>query len=204
MSLIRSIAAIATAMAGLTASLPLLAQAQSPNLAGATYLSAEFGTGKVGLSCPANTPCSRVDANGVLRAGHRFDANWAFEVVYNHIDADWGFLGANYSAEFTGFGVGAAYHLPVSDRVSALLRLGLASNELKLQPAVGLAGKNPGTISTSVVKPYAGLGLSWQFARHWSTSVNVDWTRADLRESATGTKQGVTVRTLGAGIAFNF
>ncbi|MBL8279422.1 MAG: outer membrane beta-barrel protein [Pelomonas sp.] len=201
MSLIRSIVAGA---AGLAASLPLLAQSLSPNLAGATYISAEFGTGKVGLNCPANTPCSRVDANLVVRAGHRFDASWAFEVTYNHIDADWGFLGANYSAEFTGVGVGAAYYLPVSDKVSALLRVGAASNELKLQPAVGLGGKDPGTFSTSAVKPYAGLGLTWQFARHWSTSVNVDLTRAELRESSTSAKQGVTVRTVGAGIAFNF
>lgn len=201
MSLIRSIVAGA---AGLAASLPLLAQSLSPNLAGATYLSAELGTGKVGLNCPANTPCSRVDANRVLRAGHRFDESWAFEVVYNHIDADWGFLGANYSAEFTGVGVGAAYFVPVSASVSALLRVGAASNDIKLQPAVGLASKNPGTTSTSAVKPYAGLGLSWQFARHWSASVNVDVTRAELRDTAASTKQGVTVRTAGAGIAFNF
>lgn len=201
MSLIRSVAA---AMVGLSASLPMMAQAQSPNFAGATYVSAEAGTGKVGLNCPANTPCSRVDASGVVRIGHRFDPAWAFEVVYSHISADWGFLGANYSAEYTGFGLGAAYTVPLSDRVSLQARFGGAANEVKLQPAVGIGSKNPGTVSTNSVKPYVGLGLSWQFAQHWSTSLNLGWTRADLRESTSAARQGVTVQTAGVGIGFNF
>lgn len=54
------------------------------------------------------------------------------------------------------------------------------------------------------MKHYAGLGLSCQFARHWSTGINANWTRADLRETAGGAKQTVTVRTPGACIAFNF
>lgn len=184
--------------------LPVAAFAQMPNLAAATYIGVEVGTGKVGLRCPANAYCSRVDSSGVIRGGYRFDPAWAFEVAYSHIDADWGFLGRDYSAEVTGFVVGAAYTVPLSASVSAVLRGGAASNELKLQPAVGVLAQNPGTITTHSVKPYAGLGLSWQFAHHWSTSLNADWTRADLRESANGPRQAVTVRTLGAGIAFSF
>ena len=191
-------------LAGLAAGLPAASFAQSPNLAASTYIGLELGTGKVGLNCPANTDCSRVDSNLTVRAGHRFDPSWAFEVTYAHTDADWGILFRNYSAEYTGFGMGAAYTLPLSTRVAGVLRFGGASNELKLQPAVGLSGSNPGTTTTRSVKPYAGLGVSWQFARHWSTSLNADWTRADVRDSATAPKQTVTVRTLGAGIAFNF
>lgn len=191
-------------LAGVAAAACAAAQAQVPNLAGASYIGVQVGTGKVSLDCPANTPCSRVDASSVVRAGHRFDAAWAFEVTYSHIDADWGVLGANYSAEYTGFGVGAAYHLPVSNSVSLVARGGLASNELKLQPAVGLFGRDPGTLSTSSVKPYVGVALSWQFARHWSTSLNLDWTRADLREAPTGPKRAVSVQSAGVGLAFNF
>lgn len=198
MKIIRSV------LAGLVIGSPAVGFAQAPDLAGANYIGVEAGTGKVGLQCPASTTCSRVDSSAVVRAGHRFDSSWAFEVTYAHIAADWGVLGYNYSAEFTGFGLGAAYAVPLSGSVGAVLRFGGASNELKLQPAVGLLAKNPGTLSTSSVKPYAGFGLSWQFARHWSTSINADWTRADLRETAGGAKQTVTVRTLGAGIAFNF
>jgi len=190
-------------LAGLALGLPALAFAQA-NLAAANYIGVEVGTGKVSLRCPANVGCSRVDSNGIIRAGHKFDPSWAFEVTYFHTDADWGLLGANYSAAFTGFGLGAAYTLPLSDSVGAVLRLGGASNELKLQPAVGIGNTNPGTITTNSVKPYAGLALTWQFARHWSTSLNADWTRADLREIANGPKQTVTVRTLGVGIGFHF
>jgi hypothetical protein len=197
-------ATIRTALAGLALGLTSNAFAQAPNLAAANYIGVERGAGKVSLNCPANTDCSRVDVSHVVRAGHRFDPSWAFEVTYSHIDADWDFLGRSYSAEFTGFGLGAAYTLPLSDRVGALVRFGGASNGLKLQPAVGLLDKNPGTISTTAVKPYLGFSVSWQFARHWSTSLNADWTRADLRETSDGPKQTVTVRTLGAGIAFNF
>ncbi|NCT84706.1 MAG: porin family protein [Comamonadaceae bacterium] len=195
---------IRTLIAGLALGLPAAAFAQVPNLAASTYVGVQIGTGKVGLNCPANTRCSPVDTSYSLRAGHRFDASWAFEVTYAKIDADWGVLGYNYSAEFAGFGVGAAYSLPLSSSVSALVRAGFSSNELKLQPAVGPFSQNPGTLTTRSVKPYAGLGASWQFARHWSASLNADWTRADLRDTPTSAKQGVTVRTLGAGMAFNF
>ncbi len=190
---------------GVTAiGLPAIGFAQAPNLAASTYLGVELGTGKVDLNCPSNKGCSRVDSNVTVRAGHRFDPSWAFEVTYAHTEADWGVLGYNYSAEFTGFGLGGAYTLPLASSFGATVRFGGSSNELKLQPAVGLSGSNPGTVTTRSVKPYVGLGLSWQFARHWSTSLSADWTRADLRETAAGAKQTVTVRTLGAGIAFNF
>jgi len=190
-------------LAALAVGLPASGFAQA-NLAGATYIGVEVGTGKVNLNCPTGTECSPVDTNRTLRAGHWFSESWAFEVAYAHTDADWGVLGYNYSAEFVGFSVGAAYTLPLSASVGALVRFGGASNELKLQPAVGFGQINPGTITTRSVQPYVGLGLSWQFARHWSTSLNVDVTRADLREMPNGAKQTVTVRTLGAGIAFNF
>ncbi|MFG6415294.1 outer membrane beta-barrel protein [Roseateles sp. DC23W] len=190
-------------LAALAIGLPASGFAQA-NLAGANYIGVVVGTGKVGLNCPSGTRCSPVDTNRTLRAGHRFNESWAFEVAYAHTDADWGVLGYNYSAEFVGFSVGAAYTLPLSASVGALVRVGGASNELKLQPAVAFGQSNPGTLTTRSVKPYVGLGLSWQFARHWSTSFNVDLTRADLRETPNGSKQSVTVRTLGAGIALNF
>lgn len=190
-------------LAAFAVGLPASGFAQA-NLAGATYIGVELGTGKVGLNCPTGTECSPVDTNRTIRAGHRFSEAWAFEVAYAHTDADWGMLAYKYSAEYVGFSVGAAYTAPLSASVGALLRFGGASNELKLQPATGFGQSNPGTITTRSVQPYVGLGLSWQFAQHWSTSLNVDLTRADLRETPNGPKQSVTVRTLGAGIAFNF
>lgn len=190
-------------LAALAIGLPASGFAQA-NLAGATYIGVELGTGKVSLNCPTSSDCSPVDSNRTLRIGHRFSESWAFEVSYAHTDADWGVLGYNYSAEFVGFNVGAAYTLPLSASVGALLRFGGASNALKLQPAVVFGQNNPGTITTRSVQPYVGLALSWQFARHWSTSLNVDLTRAGLREAPNGPKQSVTVRTLGAGITFNF
>ena len=195
---------IRTLIAGLVLGLPAAAFAQVPNLAGSTYFGVQLGTGKVELNCPVNTRCSPVDTSYSVRAGHRFNASWAFEVTYTHIDADWGLFGYDYSAEFGGLGVGAAYSVPLSPTVSAVFRTGISSSELKAQPAVGPFSQNPGTITTRSVGPYAGLGASWQFARHWSASLNADWTRADLRDTPTSAKQGATVRTLGAGIAFNF
>ena len=191
------------ALAAAALALPAATFAQA-NLAAATYIGVEFGTGKVSLNCPSGTGCSPVDSNRTIRAGYRFNPSWAFEVTYAHTDADWGLLVNNYSAEYVGFGIGAAYTLPLSQDVGAVLRFGGASNEVKLQPAVGLGQTNPGTVTTRSVKPYAGLGLSWQFAQHWSAGVSADWTRADARDTAASPKQSVTVRTLGAGIAFHF
>lgn len=192
------------AAALMAACLPAFGQAASPNLAGANDIEVQVGTGKVSLNCPANVTCSRVDASGVVRFGHRFDPAWSFEVSYSRIDADWGFLVYNYSAEYTGFGVGAAYRVPLADSVALKLRGGIAANELKLQPAVDLGKNNPGTISTRSVKPYVGLGLSWQFAQHWQASLGLDLTRADLRDSPSSPKQSVTVQTAGVGIGFSF
>lgn len=194
---------VRSTLAAAALALPAATFAQA-NLAAATYVGVEFGTGKVSLNCPSGTRCSPVDSNRTLRAGYRFNPAWAFEVTYAHTDADWGVLFSNYSAEYVGFGVGAAYTLPLSQDVGAVLRFGGASNELKLQPAAGLGQSNPGTLTTRSVKPYAGLGLAWQFAAHWSASLNADWTRADVRDTPTSAKQAVTVRTLGAGIAFHF
>ncbi len=194
---------IRTVLAGLALGLPAIGFAQA-NLAAATYIGVELGTGKVSLNCPANGDCSRVDSNQMYRFGHRFNPSWALEVNYAHMDADWGLFNYRYSAKFTGFGIGAAYTMPLSPSVGALVRFGGASNELKLQPATSFGQANPGTITTRSVKPYVGLGLSWQFARHWSTSLNADWTRAEMRDTANGPKQNVTVRTLGAGMAFHF
>lgn len=191
-------------LAGLLIGLPAIAWAQAPNLAAASYAGVEVGTGKVDLRCPANTDCSPVDSSAVVRFGHRFDPSWAFEVSYTHVDADLGILGRSHSAELTGFAIGAAYTLPLSGSVQALVRFGGAANELKFQPAVGLGGRDPGTITTRSVKPYVGLALSWQFARHWSASLNADWTRADMRDSANAAKQTATARIFGAGIAFHF
>jgi hypothetical protein len=191
-------------LAWLVLGLPAAVFAQAPQAVGATYIDAEVGTGKVGLRCPANTYCSRVDSSGVIRLGHRFDTSWAVELAYAHIDSDWGIFGRNYAAEVEGFGIGAAYTAPLSASVGARVRFGAAVNHLKLQPAVGFLDQDPGTVTTNSVKPYLGLSVSWQFARHWSTSLNADWTRADLRETAGGPKQTVTVRTFGAGMAFNF
>lgn len=190
-------------LAGLALGLPAAGFAQA-DLAAANYVGVEIGTGKVSLNCPANTECSPVDTNQTYRFGHRFNPSWAMEVSYAHTDADWAFLGNRYSAKFTGFGVGAAYTLPLSSSVSALIRFGGSANELQLQPATRLGQSNPGTTTTRSVKPYVGLALSWQFARHWSTGLNADWTRADVRDAADSPKQAVTVRTLGAGIAFHF
>lgn len=195
---------IRLALAGLAVGLPSLVLAQSPNLAASTYIGVELGTGKVDLSCPARGGCSRVDSNLTVRAGYRFDPAWAFEVTYAHTSADWDFFTSNYSAEYVGFGVGAAYRLPVSTSVGAVLRFGGASNELKVRPAISGGDYIPATTTTHSVKPYVGLGLSWQIFNHWSANLGADWTRADLRDPTTTARQTVTVRTLGAGIAFNF
>jgi Outer membrane protein beta-barrel domain len=199
-----SIRSIVAGLSCIAACLPASVQAQLPNLASSTYVGLEFGTGKVALNCPANVQCSRVDVGRTIRAGYRFNPAWAFEVGYSQIAADWLPVGFNQAAEFTGFAVGAAYALPLSGSLTTLLRFGGTSNEVRLQPSVPLGSSNPGRLTTRSVKPYVGLGLSWQFAQHWSTSLNADWTRADLRETASGPKQAIGVRMLGAGIAFNF
>jgi Outer membrane protein beta-barrel domain len=168
------------------------------------YIGLEIGTGKVNLTCTGSAFCSRVDTSGVIRFGHRFDPSWAVELTYAHIDADWGWFSSNKSAQLTGYGIGAAYSLPVSDSAAFVARAGALSNHLKFQPESGLLDDLPAKVSTRSFKPYLGLAGSWQFARRWSLNVSADWTRASLREAANGAKSDVTVRLLNAGVGFHF
>jgi hypothetical protein len=193
-----------TAIASLALGLPALAFAQAPDRAASTYISLEAGTGKVSVRCGAGEGCSPVDTSGVIRFGHRFDPSWAFEAAYTHIDADWGFFGYDRSAALSSFALGAAYSVPLTGSVDAVLRFGGAAHELELQRASAPFGANPGTTTTRSVKPYVGVALRWQFARHWSASLNADFTRGSLRDAADAPKQSASVRTLGLGIAFNF
>ncbi len=186
----------------LAAILPAAAMAQAPQ-ANTAYLSAEIGNGKVGLRCPAVDYCSREALHWALRAGYRVDASWAVEVKGASIGT--GFSGWPTTTEYTGVGLGAAYTLPLSPQVHTLLRFGGAFNRVEYQPDWNMFfDRKPDSATTRSVKPYVGLGLSWQFARHWSTSLNADWTWADMRYVANGPKERVGVRTLGAGIAFHF
>ena len=168
------------------------------------YIGLEIGNGKVNLNCAGATLCSRVDASGTIRIGHRFDPSWAVELTYLNISGDWSMLVDTRFAQLTGYGIGAAYTLPVSDSVAFVARAGALSNHVKFQPESGFLAGQRTKVSTRSFKPYLGLAGSWQFARRWSLSVNADWTRASLRETANGPKSDVTVHLLNAGVGFHF
>jgi len=193
---------VRTVLAGFVISLPGITWAQSaPGDFLSNYLSVGVGTGKVDIDCAGATTCSRVDSSGTVRFGHRFDPSWAVELTFAHIDADWGVLFASRSAALTGYGIGAAYTLPLSDSLSLRLRAGVLSNQLKYQPGFGSAS---GEISTRAVKPHLGVAGSWQFARRWSLNAGADWTRGDLRATPASAKQAVSIRMLEAGVSFYF
>lgn len=192
-------------LAGLIVAAPAAVWAQGGQAAApANYIDLSVGTGKVELDCTNVTLCSRVDSSSVVRLGHRFDPSWAMELSYGHIDADWGILGSRKSAKFNGYGVGAAYTLPVSDSLGVLARGGVWSNHLEFVGASALLGTPATKVNTNAVKPYVGVAGAWQFAQHWSLNISADWTRAALRETPNGAKSDVTVRLVGAGVAFHF
>lgn len=164
------------------------------------YVSLEIGTGKVNIDCTGATLCSRVSGSAMVRFGHRFDPSWAVELTY--AGRSGGFL-SKY-ATFTGYGIGAAYTVPVSGSVAVVARAGAMSNHLWFHPEFDLFEPTSPAVSTQSFKPYLGLSGSWQFARRWSLNVNADWTRASLRETPNGAKSDVTVRLLNAGVGFHF
>lgn len=192
-------------LAGLAVGLPAAVSAQTATEADlSNYISATLGSGKVGLHCPPNTSCSPVETSAAVRLGHRFDPNWAVELGYTDISADFSFL-QRYSASVKSYSLGAAFTLPLSNSVSAQLRAGAASHRLRFQPPFSLGDVTPSSVSKTSVKPYVGLGASWQFARRWSAHVDADWSRADLRVGGSNNPdQTVSVRFYGAGVAFHF
>ena len=155
-----------TALAGLLAGLSFAASAQvAVDPALANYVSTTYGTGKVGLNCPANTSCSPVDAAFAMRLGHRFDPAWAVELGYLDISSDFAILIQRYSASLKSYSLGAAFTLPLSNSVSAQMRAGLSSNKLRFQPPFSPGDVTPYSKTTNSVKPYVGVVASWQFAR---------------------------------------
>jgi hypothetical protein len=171
----------------------------------ANYVATSYGTGKVELSCPANTRCSPVDAAFALRLGHRFDSAWSMEAGYTDISSDFSLFIQQYSASVKAYSLGAAYTLPLSNSFSAVLRGGLSSNKLRFQPPYSPGDVQPHSVITRSTKPYVGVAASWQFARRWSAHLDADWTRADMNVGGSNNPQQThTVRFYGAGVAFHF
>jgi len=171
----------------------------------ANYVATSYGTGKVELNCPANTRCSPVDAAFALRLGHRFDAHWAVEVAYTDIASDFSLFVQQYSASLKAYSLGAAFTLPMSDKVSAVLRGGLSANKIRFQPPFSPGDVVPYSVITRSTKPYVGVAASWQFARRWSAHLDADWTRADMDVGGSNNpRQTLTTRFYGAGVAFHF
>ncbi len=171
----------------------------------ANYVATSYGTGKVELNCPPSTRCSPVDAAFALRLGHRFDPNWAIEAGYTDISSDFSLFIQQYSASVKAYSLGAAYTLPLSSSVGAVLRGGLSSNKLRFQPPFSPGDVRPHSVTTRSTKPYVGVAASWQFARRWSAHLDADWTRADMDVGGSNNpRQTLTVRFYGAGVAFHF
>ena len=192
---------IRTVVAGLVIAAPAAAWAQTARDASLTnYIDFAAGNGKVSVDCTGSTLCHGSDTAAVVRFGHRFDPSWAVELSYAKVDAGISSL-FQRAAELEGYGINAAYTLPVSDSVAVLLRAGAWSNRTTYQPGLG---ENGSRTATTAVKPVIGLAGSWQFAQHWSLNVNADFTRADLRSTPNSAKDSATVRVLTAGVAFSF
>lgn len=193
-------------LAGLLGGVSFTASAQAGTDAFlANYIGTTYGTGKVELNCPADTRCSPVDAAFALRLGHRFDPAWAIEAGYTEISSDFSLFIQQYSASLKAWRLGAAYTLPLSNSISAVLRGGLSANKLRFQPPFSPGDVLPYSVTTRSTKPYVGVAASWQFARRWSAHLDADWTRADMDVGGSNNpRQTLTVRFYGAGVAFHF
>jgi len=168
------------------------ARAESNN----TYLSLGIGRASWDVDCSGVAQCNKSPTGLRLVGGVEVDKNWAVEVFYlglGKVKAS----DAGASAEIKGqaLGAGVALMADFSPDWRGVLRLGLASVDVK---ATASAGGLSDSISKRSTQPVYGLGLRYAITPTLFAEANYERTRAKLEDETRD------VGLLSAGIGWRF
>jgi OmpA-OmpF porin, OOP family len=175
----------------LLAGLLLAAAAQAQTAT--NYLSLGAGPSKYNDSCEGVSRCDTTGTGFKLVAGHQFSQGLAVEgVVMNFGKLTGSDSGFDITLKAQAIGIGAAVYGNLSPTVTVLARLGIAQVKLKVNATGGFSD------SESTTKPYAGLGLQWNFMP--STFLDVSWDSTQAKYA--GENENVSTFSVGVGLRF--
>jgi OmpA-OmpF porin, OOP family len=148
------------------------------------YMGGNVGLGHVDIECGDVGDCDKNAVGFKLYGGYRFDNGWAVEAGY----IDWGKAAAseslasvglpssvlNLDLRSSGFGVGLAYFLPLSEGWTGVFRFGGVQNR-------GNLDATDGTLSVSESKgaffAYGGLGVAYRLTPQLALAAEADFSR---------------------------
>ena len=159
------------------------------------YVGGALGLSHQSTDCIGN--CDNSSVGYKLFGGYKFNQFVAIEGTYaDYGDAKYSEPGYSERLSGTSFGIGAAGFYDFHPRWTAVGRVGLASNKLKLSASDGFS------TSESKIKPYFGLGVGFRVARMTTIEAGADFTRFELdNESA---RASGTMRMLHLGVRQSF
>lgn len=160
------------------------------------YVGGAVGQGHVNVDCSGIADCSNNSTGYKLYGGYMFMPNIAGEVTYfdfGKAKASGG--GASVEARGTGVGIGAAFFGEFAPQWSGVVRLGVASNRMKLDATTPTTTANASESSTQA---YVGFGVGYEISKGFKLTGDVDLTRGKIL----GEKGNLRLVSVGANYAF--
>lgn len=160
------------------------------------YVGGAVGQGHVNTDCSSFGDCSNNSTGYKLYGGYMFTPNVAGEVTY----FDFGKAKASDSTgslkvRGTGIGIGAAFFGEFAPQWSGVVRLGVASNRMKLDATTATTAVNDSESSTQA---YAGFGVGYEISKGFKLTGEMDFTRGKIQ----GEKGNLRLVSVGANYAF--
>jgi opacity protein-like surface antigen len=174
------------------------AQAQMQGASSGGYIYGAVGRSHYNNDCTGLSECKNSGTASKLGGGYRFAGGWALEAVAlnfgksSAVDSS-----TRIKVELKGSGVslGGAYFAELAPRVTAVLRLGVASIKLDASGALGNFRFSESERST---KLYSGIGVAYSFTDHFYGELAFDGTSAKYRG------ENSNLNSISAGLGLRF
>jgi len=173
----------AAVMASLLASAGAMAQ---------NYVVAGIGPSHANVDCAGTISCSNSGTGGKLVGGYGFGNGWSAEFGYlnfGSIKATQGNVSVKAKAD--GFGIGAAYQLPLN--MDWGLSFGLGVARIKMHVDGALAGVGSASLSESSTSAYGVIGLNYALSKQGKLELALNSGEAKFE----GEKAGIRTVTIG-------
>jgi OOP family OmpA-OmpF porin len=164
------------------------------------YVGGNVGLGRVDVDCSDIPDCDKTAVGFKAYGGYRFDNGWAVEGGY----FDWGKAtasdsGLSLDVKSTGFGVGLAYFLPLTEQWTGVFRFGGMQNRGRLDATDGTVSVGE---SKNEIFAYGGLGLAYRLTPQLAITAEADFSRT--RWCFDGECESANVQLYSIGLRYSF
>jgi len=160
------------------------------------YVGITGGLSELKIDCAGATSCDTRDNGFKLYGGYKFNHVGAVEIGYTDYGSAHGSIGS-FSASYstTSFSLGGAAFLPLTPKLTAIGRLGLAYSDVSVSGSLGPFRTSESGTDTH---PYLGLGLAFALTPKLSLTGSYDFARIKYDGDRT------TTTLLGLGLSYGF